>query len=127
MAREIAPFPVRLPAELREKLDSASKDAGRSLNSEIVDRLEKSFPNVDQMIINHRAEEIREIDIALLGLHDEAQRLRALLLQADDPHFRYTLKKTETRIRVLSHHRDMLDSDIANVRDGLVDAVIADD
>jgi predicted DNA-binding protein len=127
MAREIAPFPVRLPAELREKLDSASKDAGRSLNSEIVDRLEKSFPNVDQMIINHRAAEIREIDLALLALHDEAQRLRTLLLQADDPHFRYTLKKTENRIRVLSHHRDMLDSDIANVRDGLVNAAIADD
>jgi len=113
--------------ELRDRLSAAAAESGRSLNAEIVDRLEKSFPNVDQMIINHRAAEIREIDLALLALHDEAQRLRTLLLQADDPHFRYTLKKTENRIRVLSHHRDMLDSDIANVRDGLVNAAIADD
>lgn len=126
MSRDIAPFPVRLPYELREKLDAACRDAGRSLNSEIIDRLEKSFPNIDQMIINHRAEEIREIDVALMGLHKEAQTMHALLLQRDDEHIRHTLKRTEERIRVLNHHRDMLDSDISNVRDGVIQDAIGD-
>lgn len=126
MSRDIAPFPVRLPLDLREKLDSSCKEAGRSLNAEIVDRLEKSFPNIDQMIINHRAEEIREIDVALMGLHKEAQTMHALLLQREDDHIRYTLKRTEDRIRVLNHHRDMLDSDISNVRDGVIQDALSD-
>lgn len=120
------PYPLRMGDELRDRLSAAAVDAGRSLNAEIVDRLEKSFPNIDQMIINHRAEEIREIDVALMGLHKEAQTMHALLLQRDDDHIRHTLKRTEERIRVLNHHRDMLDSDISNVRDGVIQDALSD-
>lgn len=127
MSRDIAPFPVRLPIDLRERLDYACKDAGRSLNAEIVDRLEKSFPDINQLLINHRAEEIRMIDLALLAEHEAVRHLRVLLLQHEDEHVRHLLKKAEDRIRVFNHHRDMLDSDIQNVRDGLIsDAIDAD-
>jgi len=43
MARTDQQFPLRLPPELKEKLESACKESGRSKNAEAVYRLEKSF------------------------------------------------------------------------------------
>jgi len=37
--RNIAPFGLRMPAELRDKLEVAAKASRRSLNSEILERL----------------------------------------------------------------------------------------
>lgn len=42
-ARQITPFGLRLPEALRERLRKAAEIEGRSLNSEIVRRLESSF------------------------------------------------------------------------------------
>lgn len=39
----ISPYPVRMPLELRQKLEEAAKDGSRSLHAEIIARLEKSF------------------------------------------------------------------------------------
>lgn len=39
----VHPYPVRLTVELRAKLDKAAKEAGRSLNAEMLRRLEASF------------------------------------------------------------------------------------
>lgn len=39
----IAPFGLRMLPDLREKIEEAAKESGRSMNAEIVDRLEKSF------------------------------------------------------------------------------------
>ena len=41
----IPPFGVRMPPDLKEKIDMASKQSGRSMNAEIVYRLQKSFEN----------------------------------------------------------------------------------
>lgn len=41
--RNIPPTGVRMPPELKDRLDAAKKKNGRSLNSEIVTRLEQSF------------------------------------------------------------------------------------
>ncbi len=43
MARTDQQFPLRLPPELREKLEEAAKQSGRSKNAEAVYRLEQSF------------------------------------------------------------------------------------
>ena len=43
--RDIAPYGVRLPAELKERLQESAKRNGRSLNSEIVTRLTESYLN----------------------------------------------------------------------------------
>ena len=43
MARTDQQFPLRLPPELKEKLESACKENGRSKNAEAVYRLEQSF------------------------------------------------------------------------------------
>ena len=43
---------LRCQERLRAKLDAAAKQAGRSLNSEIVHRLEESFADADKAIID---------------------------------------------------------------------------
>lgn len=43
MARTDQQFPLRLPPELKEKLESACKESGRSKNAEAVYRLEQTF------------------------------------------------------------------------------------
>lgn len=40
MSRDIAPFGVRMPSELKEYLTQKAKENKRSLNAEIVERLE---------------------------------------------------------------------------------------
>ena len=43
MARTDPQFNVRMPADLKEKIDEAAKENGRSMNAEIVYRLQKSI------------------------------------------------------------------------------------
>ena len=41
--RDIAPFGVRMPSDLKETLEREAKINNRSLNSEVIDRLKKSL------------------------------------------------------------------------------------
>lgn len=43
MSREDPQFRIRLPVELKEKIEEAAKENNRSLNAEIVFRLDSSF------------------------------------------------------------------------------------
>ncbi len=43
MSREDPQMKIRLPADLKDRIEAASKEAGRSMNAEIVTRLEGSF------------------------------------------------------------------------------------
>ena len=43
MSREDSQFKLRMPAHLREQVELASQESKRSLNAEIVARLEESF------------------------------------------------------------------------------------
>lgn len=43
MSRDIAPFGVRMPSDLKQKIENSAKKSGRSMNAEIVHRLEQSF------------------------------------------------------------------------------------
>lgn len=63
----LPPYSLRMPAELRELLEEAAKEGKRSLNTEIVARLEKSFTS------ENAGFEISEID---------AIRLQAVLTLA---------------------------------------------
>ncbi|EJL6947036.1 Arc family DNA-binding protein [Vibrio cholerae] len=50
MSRNINPFGLRMPPELKEKLEEEAKKNMRSLNAELVARLEESFERkVDNM------------------------------------------------------------------------------
>lgn len=45
----IAPFGVRMQPELKARLEAAAKETGRSMNAEIIARLEQSFAPSDEL------------------------------------------------------------------------------
>ena len=57
-SRDIKPFGLRMPPVLRKKLEKAAAINGRSLNSEIIQRLEFSF---SEDSTKARLEEIEKI------------------------------------------------------------------
>lgn len=65
--RIISPISLRFPAELREKLEDAAKQAQRSLNAEIRMRLELTFEGkqANEPTIKMLANEIETIRIEL--------------------------------------------------------------
>ncbi|MBB49293.1 MAG: hypothetical protein CMK88_00930 [Pseudomonadales bacterium] len=48
MSRTDYQFKLRMPADLRSQVEAAAKKANRSLNAEIVTRLQASFAGTDQ-------------------------------------------------------------------------------
>lgn len=60
--RNIPPTGVRIPDDLKDKLDEASKDSNRSLNSEIINRLKVSFELQDRPLASYPdADLVREL------------------------------------------------------------------
>jgi hypothetical protein len=75
MSREDPQFKLRMPAELRAQAEQAAKASGRSLNSELVARIESSFLNegsADRLISAARAKELALM--ARSGIPDEIRR-----------------------------------------------------
>jgi len=58
MSRDIAPFGVRMPADLKLRLEHHSKENKRSLNAEIVSRLESTL--IEECALLLTAEQARE-------------------------------------------------------------------
>jgi hypothetical protein len=76
MSRDINPFGLRMPPELRERLEASSKASGRSMNAELVARLEQSFrvPTSDG---------VRELVLAIVDERLEMEkRIQAMATQA---------------------------------------------
>lgn len=46
MTRDITPFGLRMPATLKAQVEAAASSNGRSMNAEVVDRLQRSFGTV---------------------------------------------------------------------------------
>ena len=62
MARTDQQFPLRLPPELKEKLENACKERGRSKNAEAVYRLEQSFEHQENSDIAQLKQQIERMD-----------------------------------------------------------------
>ena len=71
MSREDPQLKIRLPLELKEKIIQSAADHGRSINSEVVARLEQSFAN-DEKPSNQYV----DISKALGLIFDEIQDLK---------------------------------------------------
>lgn len=69
----IKPFPIRLPPELRDYLENKAEDNKRSLNNELIDRLE-----VTKIIESVTLSEPREIINEILRLDRYKQELDCL-------------------------------------------------
>lgn len=61
MIRDIAPFGLRIPAELKEQLRRSAIDRGRSMNSEILARLISSFDSRTDLSKVSTGELVREL------------------------------------------------------------------
>lgn len=65
--RDIAPFGVRIPNDLKEKLQKSADQNGRSLNAEIIYRLDQSIKqDVSNIVIENK-----ELFIELIKLVQE--------------------------------------------------------
>lgn len=62
MARTDPQFNVRMPADLKEKIEEAAKENGRSMNAEIVYRLQKSIEEDQAEIGGIQQIEFRIVD-----------------------------------------------------------------
>lgn len=72
MARNEPQFNIRMPQELKDSIVSAAKENGRSINSEIVFRLQKSFAYDDEL------KDIDDANYAMSQLDDDSEQ------EADD-------------------------------------------
>ncbi|MEN9434566.1 MAG: hypothetical protein RLZZ422_2155 [Pseudomonadota bacterium] len=64
------PYPIRLTKELRERLEDAARLAGRSLNAEMLLRLEASFHESDEqkeVLTELRVRELIREELAKAG------------------------------------------------------------
>lgn len=57
MSRDIAPFGLRMKADLKERLYKNAKENKRSLNAELIARLESTLVNTDKFIPAEKARE----------------------------------------------------------------------
>lgn len=62
--QQVNPYPIRLTKELRERLEAIAKTNGRSLNAEMILRLEASLGNEPEE--NSIDERIRRIALELI-------------------------------------------------------------
>lgn len=69
MARTDQQFPLRLPPELKEKLENACKESGRSKNAEAVYRLEQSF------LVTTTTNNTSQADVKIIPLKDGKKRV----------------------------------------------------
>ncbi|MBT8767567.1 Arc family DNA-binding protein [Metapseudomonas boanensis] len=75
MSREDPQFKLRMPIELRAQVEQAAKNSGRSLNSELVARIEGSFVGASTLEKLMPAERARELALmARAGIPDEIRR-----------------------------------------------------
>ena len=89
MARTDPQFNVRMPADLKEKIEEAAKENGRSMNAEIVYRLQQSlneeqedhvdgFHTIEMKVLDHR-NYTPLIGDALRKIEDELRAVRETL------------------------------------------------
>ncbi|MGH8037527.1 MAG: Arc family DNA-binding protein [Stenotrophomonas sp.] len=85
MARTDPQVNVRMPADLKGRLEDAASESGRSVTGEIVHRLESTFPKTLDWLRHNRAEEVHTLRVAV---DQQVQRVSALkatgLLQQHD-------------------------------------------
>lgn len=83
MKRTDPQFKLRIPQDLKERLEHAADIEGRSVTAEIVHRLEASFPAISAELLRSREVEAARFRAAARRLEDEAQYLQARITSKD--------------------------------------------
>lgn len=79
MSREDPQLKVRLPQDLKDKITESASNLGRSINADVVARLEGSFePQGNEQLLK----KINEMSSELINLSREAREMRMLYIEA---------------------------------------------
>ena len=114
MSREDSQFKLRLPANLREQIEQAAKESKRSLNAEIVARLENSAQALlpaDEVMSAKKAKEI-----ASAARKNLAAEVRALVIDRLNEAIRQGASFVSVDLTVfpLMAHEDRASNEIAD-------------
>ena len=114
MSREDSQFKLRLPASLREQIEQAAKESKRSLNAEIVARLENSAQAllpVGEVLSAKKAKEI-----ASAARKNLAAEVRALVIDRLNEAIRQGASSASVDLTVfpLMAHEDSASNEIAD-------------
>lgn len=90
MSREDPQLKVRLPQELKDKITESAMNLGRSINSDVVSRLEQSFKPINRIYRDSIEEKITVGDQPENShLEQEIRELRELLKQSTEANKAY--------------------------------------
>lgn len=112
-ASQIAPLGVRLPDELKEKVQERAKEHGRSMNAEIVGVIEKSFseqPNQEALAMKSALEHLQAINelkdqiIASQESSIKSQKETISSLHQTIDAMDRSIKSLEDHVRILQSH-----------------------
>lgn len=79
MARDDPQLKIRLPGDLKERIETAASDNNRTMNAEIVARLQESFDDTLKFEHGVLEDAVAEMVPAMNGLLAEVKALRAQL------------------------------------------------
>ena len=99
----IAPLGVRIPEDLKEKIQAQAKENGRSTNAEIVQILESSFSKLDEGE-NNRSNENSGHYQYLLSMKDEIIEAQKETIS----HMENTINSLSEHINILKDHVEFL-------------------
>lgn len=71
----------RIPQELKDKLEQAAKDSGRSITAELVTRLDRSFDESTNVIGIFNQDELKELAIEIAKLLSDNHELSQEFIQ----------------------------------------------
>jgi len=74
MARTDPQVNFRIPAELKDKLDNAAKESGRTLTAELILRLESTFLDAEQP--HNLQSKIKSLEFTVDQLTDEFEKFK---------------------------------------------------
>lgn len=103
MARTDPQFNLRLPILLKEQLETAAADSGRSVTAEIIQRLEDSFPSVESTLLENRKAEGYRLLVEIARTRERLSQLhaRAVTISGDrDPTISVQIRQLEDQLEV---------------------------
>lgn len=111
----IAPFGLRMLPDLKEQLEVAAKASGRSMNAEIVSRLQESITGGGQALVLDQAKQIMELRQILAWAHLDLTVIASLLerIAPDEVKVHASIRKTMERTAPFSEFVvDLFDVDL---------------
>lgn len=131
----LAPFGVRMQPELKERLEAAAQQAGRSLNAEIVARLEASLSTPEHTILLSAFERL-DTALAIAEMEKVSERAQSatlaislrtvcerLLPLVEEPELQAELKGYIAEANPFVHGASKIEADMKNRLDKLAESI----